>query len=890
MSSASTELHEPPPPVHDPPPPSSVLWERVRAVQLSTWVTLFVLAFCVAFTFSHLQPHLILRSTTPAGGDMGAHVWAPAYLRDELLPSLRLTGWTPDWYAGFPALQFYMVPPMLAIVLLDVVLPYGVAFKLVAISGVVTLPVAVWLFGRLAGLRHPAPELLAVGSVGFLFDRTYSILGGNIPSTLAGEFSFSISLSLAVVYLGLVANGLQTGRYRALAAVLVALVALTHVIPLFFAIAGTFLLLALYPSKAGLRWILASAPVGALLAMWWLLPFWSQRAFMNDMGWEKRFPPDAASTGEQLGFWLTRLFPEDVRLVAFVALIGVVLALTRRVVPALFLVGMLLVAGVGFVVAPQGRLWNERLLPFVHLCTYLLAAFGVAELLRFATERRPRIPAASSIALGLVTAAFAFRLVVGRQVDAGAETFWPRFLTGAADGLMVVLLLAGLAFALRWVLEPVDRSGRLRVRSAGAAALAVVGLGIVAFPLHALPLGGYGNDGAYRWLVWSTTDSSYIPSWARWNFEGYEGKAAWPEYEDVVLTMGNIGERNGCGRAMWEYDRGLDRYGTPMALMLLPMWTDRCIGSMEGLYFESSVTTPFHFLNQSALSESPSRAQRNMPYTDFDIDLGVRQLQMMGVRYYMAESDLAQRSARAHPDLSELAQSGPWAIFEVADSPLVEPLENEPIVRTDIHDSEHEWTPAVAPWFQSPAQWDLHWASSGPDGWQRTDDPSTAERRTQAPVEVSNIEAGTDWLRFEVSQIGTPILVKTSFHPNWEASGADGPWRVSPNLMVVVPTDTAVELSYGRSTVEIAGWGLSWIGVVFVVLLARAAPPTMPSWPRDDGSADEDYPVDDDPGEDGRFEDEPSDPDRVGPDADGIYHPHDDVPAPEEPELVRPDP
>ena len=36
--------------------------------------------------------------------------------------------------------------------------------------------------------------------------------------------------------------------------------------------------------------------------------------------------------------------------------------------------------------------------------------------------------------------------------------------------------------------------------------------------------------------------------------------------------------------------------------MLLPYFTDGCIGSMEGLYFESSTTTPFHFLNQSELS------------------------------------------------------------------------------------------------------------------------------------------------------------------------------------------------------------------------------------------------------------------------------------------------
>jgi hypothetical protein len=741
---------------------------RLSQVQLGTWVSWLVLVSCVAFTFAQLQPRLVFTSSTPAGGDMGAHVWAPAYLRDELFPNFRLSGWTQDWYAGFPALQFYMVPPMLAIVVLDVFVPYGVAFKLIAVSGLLALPVAVWLFGRLAGLRRPAPELMAVGAVGFLFDRTFSILGGNIPSTLAGEFSFSISLALAIVYLGLVANGLQTGRYRALAAVVVALCALTHVIPLFFAIAGTVVLLALYPSKQGVQWILSSAPVGALLSMWWLLPFWGQRAFMNDMGWEKRYPPAEAGAMEQIGFWLTRLFPEDTRWIAYLAIIGVVMALVRRVTPALFVVGMLIVMSVGFVVVPQGRLWNERLLPFVHLCTYLLAALGVAEL-------------------------------------------------------------------IRWVAEAAEARARPWIRAGGAVLGLAVGLAMVAFPLHALPFGGYRNDGSYRWLVFTTSDSSYIPSWAKWNFEGYEGKPAWGEYEDMVITMTNIGERNGCGRAMWEYNRTvLEPYGTPMAPMLLPMWTDRCIGSMEGLYFESSTTTPYHFLNQSALSESPSRAQRNMPYTNFDIELGVSQLQLLGVRYYMATSDTAQRAARAHTDLTEIGQSGPWTIFEVADAPLVEPLDHEPIVRSDVHDAVHEWVPATAPWFQAPRQWDLFWASSGPEEWQRTDDPPSAERRPQPAVEVTNIESGTDWVRFEVSEPGTPILVKVSYFPNWRASGADGPWRITPNFMVVIPTDTSVELTYGRSTVEYAGWGLTGLGVVLVVLVARAAPLAMPVWTRDD--------------------------------------------------------
>ena len=68
---------------------------------------------------------------------------------------------------------------------------------------------------------------------------------------------------------------------------------------------------------------------------------------------------------------------------------------------------------------------------------------------------------------------------------------------------------------------------------------------------------------------------------------------------------------------MWEYDPSLNRFGTTMSLMLLPYWTNGCIDSMEGLLFESSATTPFHFINQNELSVTPVRRgqQHRLPPT-----------------------------------------------------------------------------------------------------------------------------------------------------------------------------------------------------------------------------------------------------------------------------------
>src|SRR5690606_11613369 len=87
---------------------------RARAVRAV--VDVLVVGACVLFTLWHLQPDLLVEDTIPAGGDMGAHVWGPAHLRDHLLPRGQVAGWSDAWYAGFPAYQFYMVVPALLIV------------------------------------------------------------------------------------------------------------------------------------------------------------------------------------------------------------------------------------------------------------------------------------------------------------------------------------------------------------------------------------------------------------------------------------------------------------------------------------------------------------------------------------------------------------------------------------------------------------------------------------------------------------------------------------------------------------------------------------------------------------------------------------------------------
>lgn len=817
------------------------------------WLSFAIVLGAALFVFYTLHPGLIFTSNTPTGGDMGAHVWGPMYMLRHLLPHGELTGWTPDWFAGFPLYQFYMVIPALAIVVLHIgvrswlllpalvgsilvglsgwllgplfrarkvligaglllvalslPIPYGIAFKMVTVLGLVTLPVSAWAFGKLCDLRFPLPPLFAVAAVLFIYNRepTYqgigNIIGGNMTSTMAGEYSFAISLSLALVYFGVLHRGLRTGRHRALAAGLLALVGLCHLLPFFFALAATVVMLVCHWGWRKIKWLVPTVISAGLLASFWMVPFLLRHKLTNDMGWEKL--PYANSGWHLFAFSAPNfLKPASLNWVFGLAVLGAVVAVVYRNRAGLFLTLCVVLTAVAFMTIPQLQLWNARILPFYYVSLYLLAAFGVAGVL------------------------WALSTLLAWRPDQPVRLI-----------AVVPVGLAALA-ALIYVSLPLQilpgRGTRTVTRTVNGQATQVV---------------------QYRWLGLATTDRNDAGAWARWNYTGYEGKPAYPEYEAIVATMARLGQdpAHGCGRALWEEDNDRENsYGTPMALMLLPYWTNSCITSMEGLYFESSSTTPYHFLLASEASSKPSDPQRALPYAGMNLRAAVQHMQLLGVKYYLADTDATKAAAASEPGLTLLATSGPWEVYGVSDSPLVVGLDHLPAV-WDVGPGQSQWLTPSVEWWNDPSRWATPFAASGPSSWPRVKIDRKAIEPTHAPgakslfgtafgvdsalprpktpavrpAKVSNIHLDTDSVSFDVDKPGTPVLVKVSYFPNWSVSGAEGPYRVTPNLMVVVPTSTHVELHYGRTSVEWLAWLLTLLGIAAVVWFANRRAPAM---------------------------------------------------------------
>ena len=768
-----------------PPDSARPRWDRFREkITPDSVISFLVVALSAALVFRALQPSQVFKNTTPAGGDMGAHVWLPDYVKRALLPHFRITGWTPDWYNGFPALTYYFPLPIVGIALVSYVIPYNIAFKLVSILGLVTLPIAAYAFGRLARMRFPMPAIMAAATLPFIFSREFTIYGGNIASTMAGEFSFSISLSFGLVFLGLVARGLQDGKHRASASVLLACCGLSHILPLFFVLAGAavMVVMTIVTSRSWrpLQWGVPVLITGGLLFSFWALPFWWRLPYATNMGY-----------GKITSIWGT-LSHKDGVLIAL-ALAGFVISCARFNRVGVWLGLMAVVSALAFWVAPPARLWNARVLPFWFLCLYLLVGVLIFE---------------------------GGSLIVEMARPKGSDEP-PNY------------------FAI-----PV---------------LAMLGFGIfVYYPLGYLPGEHQNAAGHNDWLGITTSSNSFIKDWVYWNYSGYEnsGKSRGKEYFALVDEMKKIGQKYGCGQAEWQYEGELNNMGTPDALMLLPYWTKGCIGSEEGLYYESSASTPYHFIDNSELSECPSNPVRGLTYsTGLNVTQGVQHMQIMGDRYFMAETPPVEQAADADSNLQLVGTVGPfpvdysdkncsqyssdgvlqrtWKIYKVLGSDLVEPLANQPVVMKGVQSRNPAvWLDASQSWFLDPTRWNVYETASGPASWNRVSPDATTVPVTPEPViTVSNVHQGTQSISFDVDQTGVPVLVKESYFPNWQVSGAKGVYRVTPNLMLVVPTSNHVRLSYGTTPVD-------WIGLIFSILglgavgyFWKAAPVPYPAGP-----------------------------------------------------------
>lgn len=850
-------------------------------------ITFIGVAGCAWVVWLAMQPHLIFTNTTPTGGDMGAHVWWPAFMKDYLLVHGRIFGWTMDYYSGFPVGQYYFPVPALMVLFFNILLPYNIAFKIVTVIGSVALPICAYVLGRCIKAPRPIPMFMSFAATSFLFfmgdprgktdlidysiaNGNHHIMGGPLLSSMAGEFSFIIALSFALLFLGCFYRMLRDGKSRALVAILLPLTILSHlVVGIFVGIAALIFWGSQYISRKGITryigyallvWISIfalcigsvgrfffdndfelqilllfaaciaiisilifglikyrtqtvqvfkdSLPliVGFLLSSIWFVPLLARFGYTSNMRYEKITDnPLTPKINELLemyiipSYWIKPIFVP--------AAIGIIISVTlfrKNIIPVVITT---IIMAVVFKQWPEGHAWNLRFLPFYYVFLLFVAAAGYGEILR--------IP----------TAMFSYSAYKAKN----------RTLHLTSKIASVVLPIAAVLIFF----------------------VALVGFGPAP------------KDKASGCLTEDTRvfkdRRGYAHNWAEYNFEGYErrGPAAenckvkrtdfstYDEFKSIMDAMKQLPS----GRALWEPSDG--SYGTTLALMLIPYYTNHRIASNEGLYYEAAGSTAYHFLTVAEVSKQPSNPMRwpkceigvalkdqkdpNCVEIDYgninDFARGVKHMQMMGINYFLAQSTESITAAKNNTDL-ELIKTIPdrdgtapmgWSIFRVKDSPLVVPLAVNPVVVTDKTKTS-DWSQSgnkwLHEWFNSPGQFPVL-TNGGPDSWERMtaaqalENPLTDEQQNkESDVKVTDIQTTQDSVSFHVDKTGVPILIKTSYYPTFQVSGAKGIYRASPNYMVVVPTQNDVKIEMKRDKVEWLSIILFLLGIAGVVFLS----------------------------------------------------------------------
>ena len=738
-----------------------------------------------------MNPGLILSATTPTGGDMGAHVFGPAYLRDTLLAEGRILGWSNDWFAGFPAFYFYFPLPSLVIVALDLVLPYGVAFKLVTVMGLLAMAPAIYFHTRALRMGKHISLIAAGSGVVFAFYESYSIYGGNVASTLAGEFSYSWSFALSLVYLGFLIKAVREDRkFVKWAALALALTALSHVLTTLVVIFASLFVL---PWRRGASRTVVVWLWGFAIAAFWALPLLARIGLSSDMAWTP------------LSRW-EEIFPVEIWVLLPIAIPGAIWALlkTTRAVP---LVAATLLPLIYYPLPhwlpawlpgtfgdERWKLWNGRLLPYWYFGVAFFAALGLGAGVMWLSRR---LPSRVHITFPRAVIAMAFAVATGLVIESAEFPRWS----------WIVVVIAGIgALALTLMFEQTVNTRWFLTTTAAA----VVVLGAAA-------------------------GVTFIDGWSKWNFEGYERKAPWLEYQALMAEIDTLPD----GRVQWEANSDLNQYGTPMSPMLIPYWTEGRHQSMEGLYFESSLTTPFHFINHSEMSYRPSNPIPGLQYHTFDMERGLEHMDLYGVDYYVSFTPEAAEKAASIEGMTEIAVSEPFHIFRLPETELVVPATHQPAVyevseRGLLHtilSSDEELGPDGEPlpgffemsldWYEDIENLDRWVVADGPEEWPRiTSIDERPDVELSVPADsVSNIVLEDHRISFTTDAVGVPHLIKVSYFPNWTATGAEGPWRASPSLMVVVPTQSDVVVEFDDTWAESGGKILTLGGGVAIVAM-----------------------------------------------------------------------
>jgi hypothetical protein len=677
-----------------------------------------------------LRIELVFSDLLPTGGDMGAHIVPTKFFVTELFNNFKLSGWSQDWFAGYPVYYFYFPLPPIITSLLNFLFPFSISFKTMVLISQVLLVVSIEML-----MRKKSKVFSFYGfGVGLLYllTESFTIFGGNLASSLAGQYSFTYSIAfgnLSIFYL-------VKSKYKysmEIAAFLIGLSALSHLIPFMIYLP----IFAFYFLKSDSK---IYKKISAFLFFLFIAIRFSISLFLN-----LEFTTNMTYTPYTQ---LSDLVKSDVLPFVLGVVIYIFTSMSKSTLKVIsgFEIYLLSISIYLFFYGPESALWNGRIVPFFNL--------------------------------GIIILFFNLLHVDIKNLTKKIQGKYP---------LLLFILLTNSYFMYLFY----SKWGNTYSTTTISVILIVLFMFLISTHSE--------NFLIYTTLVSLTFGTlSYLPHWLNWNFSGYESKNNWADITTLYEGLNTLEP----GRIMWEPNSDLNKYGTPMVLMTIPMFTDH--QSVEGLYFDSSITTPFHFLTVSGVAERPSNPVGGLTYINGEFDKGFRLMEELGVDYFIAYTSSIKDKANANENFNFLFSNEVFNVYSI-NTEKVELVEDNLYIFESLNfyerlrnavlreGSEQNFFEAAFNSFKDELNYKI--IENYDESFAEPSDKNTA-------LLISDLNIQNELITFKTNKPNQLHLIKVSYFPNWKIKNGLGPFRISPSFMAVIPKDEFVEINFETSNIE----------------------------------------------------------------------------------------
>ncbi len=333
------------------------------------------------------------------------------------------------------------------------------------------------------------------------------------------------------------------------------------------------------------------------------------------------------------------------------------------------------------------------------------------------------------------------------------------------------------------------------------------------------------TDGNPENPAWS--NANHVPYWAAANFRGVE---AMPEGHVLYEIADAV--RGTPGRMSQDLHAGNERLGSSRVFEAMPHLAGKPI--LEGGIVNSALGSLAAYTVQGEVSDSTAGFPLIVKPRSFDPESGLRHLEFMGVRHFVARSRRVHEAFEADEGwrFKKEFGGGKWKLFESSiESASPVRVWNSPLPVFEMENPQEdllEWM-YVRGAVEKPAILvsDNNAAPAG--AVVRSHDAYLAwlaTAKTNAPPEAGWLdlvsrpcddavvsEDGT--VRFSTDAVGQPHIVTASYYPDWRARGAGRVYFATPGYLAVFPTENKVELYHAKSFSQRAGEMLGIAGLIW---------------------------------------------------------------------------